>query len=69
MKFALNDTVIVLNNRLKEGLLRGEFGAVVEVYTELYEAYEVEFLDEEGKSKAILVLQPNELSLYNASCN
>lgn len=65
MKFAMYDTVIVLNNYLNEGVLKGESGAIVEVYTQPYEAYEVEFLDEEGKTKAILVLQPNELCKYN----
>lgn len=64
MKFALYDTVIVLNNYLSEGVIRGELGAIVEIYTEPHEAYEVEFLDEEGNTKALLVLQPNELSMH-----
>jgi len=61
MKFDMYDTVIVLNNYLSEGVLKGESGAIVEVYTKPHEAYEVEFLDEQGKTKAILVLQSNEL--------
>lgn len=65
MKFAMYDTVIVLNNYLNEGVLKGESGAIVDVYTEPHEAYEVEFLDEEGKTKAILVLQLNELCKHN----
>jgi len=64
MKLDINDTVIVLNNHLKEGILKGELGAVVEVYTEPHEAYEVEFVDKEGKPKATLVLQRNELCRY-----
>lgn len=39
MKFSIYDTVIVLNNYLNEGVLKGESGAIVEVYTEPYEAY------------------------------
>jgi hypothetical protein len=64
MKFYLYDTVIVLNDYLKEGVLRGELGAVVDIYTHPHEAYEVEFVDERGKTKALIVLQPNELCKY-----
>jgi len=55
------DTVVVLNDHLEEGILRGENGAIVEVYTNPDEAYEVEFVDEKGKTRVTIVLHPNEL--------
>lgn len=64
MKFLLLDTVEVLNDHLEEGVLRGERGAIVEVYTQPNEAYEVEFVDDKGKTRVIMVLQPNELVKY-----
>lgn len=62
MKFSITDTVTVLNDHSEEGILRGEFGAIVEVYTQPDEAYEVEFVDERGNTKALIVLLPNEIS-------
>ncbi|SHH85570.1 DUF4926 domain-containing protein [Clostridium intestinale] len=64
MKFDLNDTVMVLKNYLNEGILKGELGAIVEVYTKPHEAYEVEFVDEDGKVKAILVLGKDDMCKY-----
>lgn len=64
MKFDLNDTVMVLKNYLNEGILKGELGAIVEVYTKPHEAYEVEFVDEDGKVKVILVLHQDDMCKY-----
>lgn len=64
MKFDLNDTVMVVKNYLNEGILKGELGAIVEVYTKPHEAYEVEFVDEDGKVKAILVLRKDDMCKY-----
>lgn len=64
MKFDLNDTVMVVKNYLNEGILKGELGAIVEVYTKPHEAYEVEFVDEDGKVKAILFLRKDDMCKY-----
>lgn len=65
MKFFINDAVIVLNDYVQEGILKGECGAIVEVYDYPDEAYEVEFVDKRGQIKALVVLKPYELILYN----
>lgn len=62
MKFTIFDTVTVLNDYPKEGVQRGDFGAIVEIFTQPDEAYEVEFVDERGNAKALIVLHSNEIS-------
>lgn len=61
MKFNEFDTVVLLRDCSNEGLMQGDVGAVIMVHTEPNEAYEVEFVDDEGKTKAIIVLLPNEI--------
>ncbi len=55
---ALLDTVALLEDLPKHGLVRGQVGTVVEL---LDGAYEVEFSDDEGKTYAELALEPREL--------
>ena len=47
----------------KEGVKKGEIGAVLMVFEEPREAYEVEILDEEGNPKAQRTLLPDDLEL------
>jgi len=65
MKFLEYDTVILLNDHKNEGLKSGDMGAVLMVYTEPNEAYEVEFVNNDGEMKAQIVLLPNEIEKYN----
>ena len=65
MKFLECDTVILINDYESEGLKKGDIGAVLMVYTEPNEAYEVEFIDDNGEVKAQVVLLPNEIEKYN----
>ncbi|EUJ53503.1 hypothetical protein MCOL2_10905 [Listeria fleischmannii FSL S10-1203] len=44
---------------------KGDIGAVVAVFDEPKEAYEVEFLDEDGSQKGKYTLLPNELEKLN----
>lgn len=61
MKFNEFDTVVLLKDYPDEGLRKGDIGAVVMVHIEPNEAYEVEFVDEEGITKALIALLPNEI--------
>lgn len=65
MKFSECDTVILTNDYKNEGLKKGDVGAILMVYTEPNEAYEVEFIDSDGNIKAQIVLRPNEIEKYN----
>lgn len=65
MKFSEYDTVVLTNDYESEGLKKGGIGAVLMVYTEPNEAYEVEFVDDDGEVKAQAVFLPNEIEKYN----
>ena len=47
----------------EEGVKKGELGAILMVFEEPQEAYEVEILDEEGNPKAQCTLLPDDLEL------
>lgn len=59
MKFSELDTVILLNKY--KNLNKGDVGVIIMAYSEPNEAYEVEFVDDTGKTKAQIVLFPNEI--------
>ncbi|QAA33813.1 DUF4926 domain-containing protein [Clostridium manihotivorum] len=65
MKFAEYDTVILLKDYESEGLKKGDIGAMIMIYTEPNEAYEVEFVDNDGEVKAQIVLLPHEIGRYS----
>ncbi len=54
------DTVVLAHDIEKYGLKRGDVGAVVHVY-ENGKAIEVEFVNAEGKTVALLTLSPNDI--------
>jgi hypothetical protein len=54
-----------LKDYFNEEIIKGEIGTIVELYINPREAYEVEFVDENGQAKALLTLLPNELEKYN----
>ncbi|WP_205205196.1 DUF4926 domain-containing protein [Azonexus hydrophilus] len=45
----------------EDGLAAGMLGAVINVYTEPTEAYEVEFCDSQGRTLALRSLLPSQL--------
>lgn len=49
-----------------EGLPAGAEGTVVMCFSKPTEGYEVEFLDEEGYTKAVLTLAPGDFKLIEA---
>jgi hypothetical protein len=55
----LLDAVALLEDKLAEGLVAGQVGTVVEVFAP--DAFEVEFLDANGKTVALTELKRAEL--------
>ncbi|MBI4658171.1 MAG: DUF4926 domain-containing protein [Verrucomicrobia bacterium] len=55
----LLDVVALLEDKPKEGLVSGQVGTVVEVHSP--NAFEVEFLDANGRTVALAELRRNEL--------
>jgi hypothetical protein len=64
MSFDELDTVVILNDYPNEGINKGDIGVVVSVHTVPNEAYEIEFVDDEGRTKSIIVLEPHEIEKY-----
>ena len=59
-----HDTVALIEDRPADGLRRGDVGAVVHVYVG-QNAFEVEFVDERGKTKAIVSVPGGQLMRLN----
>jgi hypothetical protein len=57
----LLDTVIALANFPEHKVLAGDLGAVVEVYCAPTVAYEVEFVNPDGSTRALLTLAPSQV--------
>ena len=57
----LLDTVIAATNFPEYRVLAGDLGAVVEVYTAPSLAYEVEFVNPDGSTRALLTLAPSQV--------
>lgn len=64
MRFSQNDTIIILKDYPQEAILQGDIGVIVDIYTIPKEAYEVEFVREDGTTKALIVLEDHELMKY-----
>ena len=55
----LLDVVALLEDRPQDGLVSGQMGTVVEVYSP--DAFEVEFLDSQGRTVALVALKRSEI--------
>lgn len=62
----LLDFVVLVHDRPRDGLIKGQRGTVVEVYEHPRRAYEVEFVDGEGYTVALITAGPDELQLIEA---
>jgi len=60
---ALLDVVVVTVDFPEHGVYAGERGTIVEVYTELEEAYEVEFVQADGRAKSLFALRPDQFQV------
>ena len=55
------ETVIVTASFSDEQVLAGDLGTIVEVYTDPYLAYDVEFVNPDGWTRALLTLTPEQV--------
>lgn len=62
MKFKEYDTVRIMRD-CDGGIKKGEIGAIIMAFKEPYEAYEVEVLESDGRTKAQCTLLPDALEL------
>ena len=60
-KLNLLETVIATVNIPEHYVLAGDLGTVVEVYTQPNLAYEVEFVNPDGSTRALLTLAPHQV--------
>lgn len=60
-QFQLLETVIATVDVAHEAVLAGDLGTIVEVYTDPHVAYEVEFVNPNGTSRALLTLTAAEI--------
>ena len=65
MRFREYDTVKIIRN-CKNGAKEGEIGAILMAFREPIEAYEVEIVDEKGRTKAQYTLLPDDLELVES---
>jgi hypothetical protein len=63
MKFSELDTVQILKDYPEEGINRGDIGTIVVAFTVPDEAYEVEFVNIDGTTKAMFAIVPGDLRL------
>lgn len=57
----LLETVIATENFPGQFVLAGDVGTVVEIYTQPALAYEVEFVNPDGTTRALLTLAPSQV--------
>jgi hypothetical protein len=63
MAFEEHDVVRLVRSLPEHGLTAGATGAVVHVYDDPSEAYEVEFIEPDGNTIALVTVRPDELEL------
>lgn len=64
---ALLDTVVATVDLPDEHILAGDLGAIVEVYPDPTPAYEVEFVNPDGSTRALLTLTPDQVRRLSSS--
>ncbi len=57
----LLETVIATVNLPDHNVLAGDIGSIVEIYTSPSRAYEVEFVNSDGTTRALLTLAPDQV--------
>jgi len=65
MKFCEIDVVKTTKDFPKEGIKKGEIGTIVMVYTDPHEAYEVEFVNDDGTTKAMFAILPEDIEKHS----
>ena len=64
---SLLETVIVTDSFSAQQVLAGDLGTVVEIYTQPTLTYEVEFVNPDGTTRALLELAPHQLRALESS--
>lgn len=59
----VSDTVKILRGHMGDHVKCGDLGTIVFCFTQPTEGYEVEFLDDEGYTKAVLTLEPGDIEI------
>ena len=62
--YSLFDVVVLIEDIPEEGLRAGMKGAIIEIYGQPVEGYEIEFCDEQGRTVSQLALSSNQFQLY-----
>lgn len=57
----LLETVVATVDIPDEGIRAGDVGTIVDVYTQLSKAYEVEFVTADGSPRALITLAPGQV--------
>lgn len=58
------DVVTLLADFPEHGVMKGERGTIVCIYTNPHLAYEVEFVDSDGETTAMFAVLPHQIELY-----
>ena len=69
MGYSIFDVVVLTEDIPEEGLRAGMKGAIIEVYSQPVERYEIEFCDEQGRTVAQLALCSDQFQLYVSAKN
>jgi len=67
MKFEELDVIKVVSDFPEHGIVKGEIGAIVVAFTYPKEAYEVEFVNDDGTTKAMFTILSENLEKYNSN--
>ena len=65
MKFNELEVVKTLKDFPENGIKSGEIGTIVAAFTSPNEAYEVEFVNNDGTTKAMFAIIPENIEKYN----
>ncbi len=63
MTFNEFDTVRILKDFPEKDVVKGDTGTIVMTYSNPQEAYEVEIVNDDGTTKALLTLSSNDLEI------
>jgi hypothetical protein len=66
-RYELLETIIVTVNLPEHQVLAGDLGTIVEVYSKPEIAYDVEFVNPDGTTRALLTLAPHQLRRLSAA--
>jgi hypothetical protein len=64
---ALLDTIITTTDFPQDQVLAGDLGTIVEIYTRPHLACEVEFVNPDGTTRALLTLTPDQVRQLSAN--